>query len=222
MVRGVYQFFRASENPTAQANLLLNAIGTLGADDLPPSRTWRSWTASPAPRSRKPRHVGLRHPRRDGARAHHLLRRGLLGSPPQHRPVRERRAPVGRQLAGELPPTAPTPWTGWTMWQYADNGSVPGISGAVDLDRFNGTVTQLQQTAGGSPDYAAAYVSQSFPLATTALQMTEGQTIPSYIELKTSDRRRGTRTPISARPSRAIARASSPTRAGCRPTVPRA
>jgi lysozyme len=28
---------------------------------------------------------------------------------------------------------------GWTFWQYSSTGSVPGISGDVDLDRFNGT-----------------------------------------------------------------------------------
>jgi MYXO-CTERM domain-containing protein len=38
--------------------------------------------------------------------------------------------------------------------------------------------------AYGSFPYAAAYVSQSFPLATTTLTMVEGQVIPSYIELK--------------------------------------
>jgi len=27
---------------------------------------------------------------------------------------------------------------GWTFWQYTNCGSVPGISGCVDLDRFNG------------------------------------------------------------------------------------
>lgn len=27
---------------------------------------------------------------------------------------------------------------GWTFWQYSNCGSVPGISGCVDLDRFNG------------------------------------------------------------------------------------
>ena len=32
-------------------------------------------------------------------------------------------------------------WGGrnWTFWQYTNCGSVPGISGCVDLDRFNGT-----------------------------------------------------------------------------------
>jgi len=28
---------------------------------------------------------------------------------------------------------------GWTFWQHSSTGTVPGISGAVDLDRFNGT-----------------------------------------------------------------------------------
>jgi lysozyme len=29
--------------------------------------------------------------------------------------------------------------SGWSLWQYSSVGSVPGISGAVDLDRFNGS-----------------------------------------------------------------------------------
>ena len=28
---------------------------------------------------------------------------------------------------------------GWTFWQHSSTGSVPGISGSVDLDRFNGS-----------------------------------------------------------------------------------
>ncbi len=41
--------------------------------------------------------------------------------------------------------TATSPWVpganwggdGWTFWQYTSSGSVPGISGAVDMDRFH-------------------------------------------------------------------------------------
>src|SRR5579883_3618438 len=36
VVRGVYQYFRAGTDPTAQANLLLGAVGTLQPGDLPP------------------------------------------------------------------------------------------------------------------------------------------------------------------------------------------
>ena len=28
---------------------------------------------------------------------------------------------------------------GWTFWQYTSDGSVPGIGGRVDLNRYNGT-----------------------------------------------------------------------------------
>jgi GH25 family lysozyme M1 (1,4-beta-N-acetylmuramidase) len=33
---------------------------------------------------------------------------------------------------------------GWTFWQYTSSGTVPGISGRVDLDRYNGTDLALQ------------------------------------------------------------------------------
>jgi GH25 family lysozyme M1 (1,4-beta-N-acetylmuramidase) len=39
------------------------------------------------------------------------------------------------------PTVAASNWAGhgWTFWQYSNCGSVPGIAGCVDLDRFNGT-----------------------------------------------------------------------------------
>jgi MYXO-CTERM domain-containing protein len=56
----------------------------------------------------------------------------------------------------------------------------------IDID--NGVAADFGQWGPNAPSgaapYAAAYVSQSFPLATTALAMVSGQTIPSYIELK--------------------------------------
>ena len=40
---------------------------------------------------------------------------------------------------------------GWTFWQYTSSGPVPGISGRVDLNRYNGT----NFGRVGSPDPAA-------------------------------------------------------------------
>jgi GH25 family lysozyme M1 (1,4-beta-N-acetylmuramidase) len=42
-------------------------------------------------------------------------------------------------------PSIPPQWAAWTLWQFTENGSVAGISGAVDLDRFNGTGEDLQK-----------------------------------------------------------------------------
>lgn len=40
-------------------------------------------------------------------------------------------------------PKLPQDWPAWTFWQYSQSGRVPGVDGAVDLDRFNGDQTQF-------------------------------------------------------------------------------
>ena len=49
-------------------------------------------------------------------------------------------------------PDVPSPWTSLKFWQYADNGSIPGVSGGVDHDLFNGSDDALKAFAGASPD----------------------------------------------------------------------
>lgn len=46
-------------------------------------------------------------------------------------------------------PTLPTGWTSWLFWQHSQTGSVAGVTGAVDLDLFNGTLWQLRKAAMG-------------------------------------------------------------------------
>jgi lysozyme len=41
-------------------------------------------------------------------------------------------------------------WTTWTLWQYSDSGAVAGFTGAVDLDRFNGSDANLLKWIGPS------------------------------------------------------------------------
>jgi GH25 family lysozyme M1 (1,4-beta-N-acetylmuramidase) len=48
-------------------------------------------------------------------------------------------------------PSLPNGFPYWTLWQYSDSGSVSGISGAVDRDRFNGTSTRLLALANNTP-----------------------------------------------------------------------
>ncbi len=52
-------------------------------------------------------------------------------------------------------------WDSWSFWQYADNGTVPGIEGhSVDLDWFNGTEQSLAQyIIGGTPSTTYSLVS---------------------------------------------------------------
>jgi GH25 family lysozyme M1 (1,4-beta-N-acetylmuramidase) len=47
-------------------------------------------------------------------------------------------------------PTIPTGFPYATMWQYTDSGSVSGISGAVDRDKFNGDHSRLLAEANNT------------------------------------------------------------------------
>jgi lysozyme len=40
-------------------------------------------------------------------------------------------------------PLVPNAWPKWTFWQFSQQGKVPGISGDVDLDAFNGSEADL-------------------------------------------------------------------------------
>jgi lysozyme len=42
-------------------------------------------------------------------------------------------------------PVLPKPFTQYAIWQYSFKGVIPGITGPVDLDRFNGTEADFQQ-----------------------------------------------------------------------------
>lgn len=48
-------------------------------------------------------------------------------------------------------PRVPGGWTHWTFWQRSSTGRVTGISGAVDMDRFNGSLAQLKTFANVRP-----------------------------------------------------------------------
>jgi lysozyme len=183
VVRGAYQYFRASVDPTAQADLVVSSEGTLEAGDLSPVADIETL---------------------DGESGATLV--ANLATWVSVIKSKTGRTPIIYTAPGfwdDLPstgqfsdvtlwvanwevscPDTPTPWTSWTFWQNADNGSVSGISGAVDTDEYNGTLAQLQASSGPAP-YGAQFVSQSFPLATTTHEHDRaGEVIPSDIELK--------------------------------------
>jgi lysozyme len=192
LVRGAYQYFEPGEDPTTQANIVVSAVGKLGAGDLPVTADMettggqsaatiaanlRTWIAAVQAGTGKLPMIYTAEGYWDGDVASGAFSNDSLWV-------------ANWEVSC---PDLPTGWSAWSVWQYSDSGTVSGISGAVDLDEFNGTLAELQSFAGGSsptPDaganvyYAAAFVSQSWPLATTALAMTTCQTQTASITLK--------------------------------------
>ncbi|WP_344358160.1 GH25 family lysozyme, partial [Micromonospora lupini] len=57
--------------------------------------------------------------------------------------------PLFHSRYADTPGSLPSGWSRFTLWQYTSSGSVPGVSGGVDRDVFNGTLAQLRALAGG-------------------------------------------------------------------------
>lgn len=144
LVRGVYQFFRASRDPVQQADLMLsriNAAGGLKAGDLPPVLDLETNDGVSAS-------VVV-------ARAKKWLQRveQKTGVKPIFYTGNNMSPTIGTTFAsyalwvphyGVSCPRVPAGWSKWTIWQDSESGNVPGItSGGTDTNFFNGNRTQL-------------------------------------------------------------------------------
>jgi GH25 family lysozyme M1 (1,4-beta-N-acetylmuramidase) len=49
---------------------------------------------------------------------------------------------------GAPQPALPPGWNAWTIWQYTGSGAIAGITGQVDIDRFQGPQADLLALAG--------------------------------------------------------------------------
>lgn len=182
MIRGAYQFFEPGEDPTAQANIVIQKVGMLGAGDLPVTAD-----------------VEVTGGQSAATIAAHLktwldaVEAGTGKKPMIYTAPGFWNGSVASSAFGSYPlwvanwgvscPSMPTGWSNWVFWQNSDMGSVSGIPATVDLDEYNGDAASLTDYAG-APDWGAQYVTQSWPLATTTLTMTVNQVLPASITLK--------------------------------------
>jgi lysozyme len=149
LIRGSYQFFRASEDPTAQAKMVIQAVGTLGAGDLAPVADVEVMDGESG----------------DTLVANLATWIAVVSAATGRTPIIYTAPgfwdalPDTNQFAGNVLwvanwevscPEMPTPWTNWSIWQSSSTGTVSGVSDAVDLDVFNGTLSQLDALASGA------------------------------------------------------------------------
>jgi len=182
LVRGAYQFFEPGDSPSAQATIVANAVGVLGDGDLPVTADMevtggqsaatiaanlQTWMGLVKASTGKQPMVYTAEGYWDGS-----VNSSAFSADP-----------LWVANWGVTCPTLPNGWSAFRVWQYSDSGSVAGIPATVDLDEFNGSLTDLQNFAG-APPYAAQFVSQTWPYATTTLTMTSGQILHESIVLK--------------------------------------
>jgi lysozyme len=149
VIRGIYQFFRPNQDIAAQADMVVAAAGTPGPGDLPPViDVEATGNLSPASVAAKVRSWVDRVKAGTGVDpivyTGKYFWRDQVGGPTSFA-----RNPLWIAQYTTLCPDLTPPWDTWAFWQYSESGSVPGMSGAVDLDRFNGSLDELRALAGG-------------------------------------------------------------------------
>ena len=155
IIRGAYQFFRPNQDPIAQADLLVDAMGTLEPTDLPPViDVEASGGLGGSAVAGKVRQWVDRVKARTGRTA--IVYTGKYfwqDSVANSTAFRDHPLWLAQYTSAACP-DLPNAWSAWKFWQYSDRGSIAGISGGVDVNRFNGSLADLQafvaQSAGAS------------------------------------------------------------------------
>jgi len=147
LLRGAYQFFRPAQSAEAQATIMINAIGQLGAGDLP---------------------AVIDVETADGQSSSTITKKiqtwvDMVEAATGKRPIIYAASGFWNTLSGtsqfvDYPlwvanygascPSMPKTWSNWKFWQYSDRGKVPGITtGGVDVNVWNGTLADLEAWA---------------------------------------------------------------------------
>jgi len=183
LIRGAYQYFEPGQDALDQADMVVQRVGMLGSGDLPVQLDMEvTGGQSSATINSRIKTWMDRVTTGTGKRPFVYTAKYFWDDNVASTAYSGDRLWVANY--GVTCPDLPNAWSNWSIWQYSSTGSVPGISGNVDMDKFNGTLDDLRKISGGAPAYAADYVSQSFPLASLGMTMMGNAKIAAYIELR--------------------------------------
>ncbi|MSP61440.1 MAG: glycoside hydrolase family 25 protein [Myxococcales bacterium] len=151
VVRGAYHFFRANIDPVQQADHFLSVAGAPGAGDLPLVADVETADGqSGAVISQRVLAFLVRLEQKSGRVPMIYTSPGFFGGT-MGNPKGFEKYHLWVAHWQVNCPNVPGSWTNWPFWQYTSKGTVPGIAGNVDLDRFNGSLNDLMTFAGNGP-----------------------------------------------------------------------
>lgn len=149
VVRGAYAVFEPNVNGTAQANYFMSVIGALQPGDLPPMLVVDVNDAESAATIVTNLTECITEIQAQTGRAPIVLTYPTFFSEYVGGSTNFSSWPLWITGYAVTCPTLPAGWTNWAIWQYSGSGTVSGIPGPnpVDLDEFNGSMSDLQAFA---------------------------------------------------------------------------
>ena len=148
MIRGVYQFFRPRHDAVAQADLLLQHVGHLGAGDLPPVLDIEATDGASPAQLLAGIKAWVEHIEAKTGKRPILYVGSYFWNDNVKGGSEWSKYPLWLPAYGPTCPLLPSPWRSWVMHQYGSTGRVSGIPGNVDVSLFNGTLADLKRLAG--------------------------------------------------------------------------
>jgi lysozyme len=151
LIRGAYHTFDATVDGAAQADYFLARLGTLPQGDLPPALDVEPQGTLYTGQVVVPVSTML-----SGINAWMTHVKAATGRTPVILSSRYVLDQFGSDISGisSYPlwvyginvscPSLPSAWQKWALWDYSGTGKVPGITGIVDLVKFNGTQANLK------------------------------------------------------------------------------
>jgi lysozyme len=145
IIRGAYHFGHPGSNPTTQADFFINTVSPVHGDlqmtlDIEvtdgrtPAQVW-SWIQAFIAR------IQYRTGRPGIIYTGFYFWRDSVGNPRNNL-----NCPLWlAAYVSDPTPYVPPAWSTWSFWQYTDAGSVPGVSGNVDRDAWNGSLAGLNR-----------------------------------------------------------------------------
>jgi len=149
VVRGAYAIFEPNVNGTAQANYFMSVIGALQPGDLPPMLEVDVNDAESAATIVTNLTECITEIEAQTGRAPIVLTYPTFFSGDVGGSTNFSSWPLWITGYAVTCPTLSAGWTNWAIWQYSGSGTVSGIPGPnpVDLDEFNGSMSDLQAFA---------------------------------------------------------------------------
>jgi lysozyme len=176
MLRGAYQYFRPNQDPIAQAKIMVEKVGQLGPNDLPPVLDLESGGNEGIPAERIvaaamewAKYVEEHTGKRPIIYAGHYYWEGEVQASDAFADYLLWVPNYSREW-----PLVPDPWQSWAFFQHTSEGRVPGIAGNVDMNYFNGDEGALSRIAKAGAVTLQAVTEGDLSRARQSLEMLLG------------------------------------------------
>ncbi len=147
MIRGAYQWFRPAQDAKAQADIVVAHVGKLGPGDLPVTADVEETQGLGGGAITAALHTWMDRVEA-GTGKRPIIYSGKYFWNDSVGSKDFAGYPYWIPAYGPTCPDLATAWSNWKFFQYTDKASVPGVSGGVDGDKFNGSLAELEAFAG--------------------------------------------------------------------------